>query len=62
MQANRAINYSPIACITGVTGGSQVGFGARAQSVKHAIPCFYLSLFPDPLLYLVLHTHAQNPA
>ena len=46
MRANRAINYSLKACITGVIGGSQVGFRARAQSVKHAISCCYLSLFP----------------
>ena len=28
-QANRAINYSLIACITGVIRGSQVGFGGK---------------------------------
>ena len=56
--ANWAINYSLIACITGVIGGSQVSFGTRAQSVKHVrrrerennnyyiIPCYYLPLFP----------------
>ena len=33
MRAERVINYSLIACITGVIGGIQVGLGARAQSI-----------------------------
>ena len=33
VHAEQVINYSLIACITGVIGGIQVGLGARAQSI-----------------------------